>query len=283
MMYAIPVTYEDPPGEAPIGRPHRPRRLHPHIPRTTEGRGRGNPRKPLPGRRDCASLTTRQALSSLLRSCVTQRCGYLVRVIPPHLAVDFAHDIDRVVLGTFAGISELDPLTKAQPDLVSIPAAERGWGGPSLVHAHGIARIIGIASTPQVIPGTLTALATDYLRRNIDQEQSTRNSIQARLDLDTHAKSNLTSVEFAYAGYVRPQKVVGRVIHERVNDFFLAQPTSFQQGWADGGAFAARESAPACRAAHDWVTTLPKDPDLALVDDEFLLALRSRMLVPRVA
>ena len=58
-----------------------------------------------------ASLTILQSLSCVLRACVTQKVGYLVRITPPDTMAKFAEEIDGMLVDTVCELMQLEEVT----------------------------------------------------------------------------------------------------------------------------------------------------------------------------
>ena len=79
-----------------------------------------------------ASLPILQSLKCLLRACVTQKVGYLVRITPPDTMAKFAEEIDEMLVDTVCELMQLEEVTPTQRELLLLPISEGGWGLPSL-------------------------------------------------------------------------------------------------------------------------------------------------------
>ena len=95
-----------------------------------------------------ASLPIRQSLNCLLRACVSQKVGYLVRITPPDTMAKFAEEIDELLVDTVCELMQLEEVTPTQRELLLLPIAEGGWGIPSLNAIKECAFIGGTAATP---------------------------------------------------------------------------------------------------------------------------------------
>ena len=79
-----------------------------------------------------ASQPILQSLNCLLRACVSQNVGYLVRITPPDTMAKFAQEVDEMLVDTACELMQLEEVTPTQRELLLLPIAEGGWGIPSL-------------------------------------------------------------------------------------------------------------------------------------------------------
>ena len=75
-------------------------------------------------------------------------------------------------------------------------------------------------------------------------------------------------------------KPIGRAVTERVTEVFRQNLDDDTKNWIDAGSAGETPTTPYSLGAAEWVTTAPKSAALTLRDDEFLLAVRARVLLP---
>ena len=71
-----------------------------------------------------ASLPILQSLNCLLRACVTQKVGYLVRITPPDTMATFAQEIDEMLVYTACELMQLEEVAPTQRELILLPISE---------------------------------------------------------------------------------------------------------------------------------------------------------------
>ena len=99
-------------------------------------------------------------------------------------------------------------------------------------------------------------------------------------DLDIVEKTRVNASEFAHGGYTKVQKALGKAVNEKVNQQFRANKDPDVINWIDAGSSAELPGAQYSPGAASWVTTGPRNPNLTLLDDDFLLAFRTRVMLP---
>ena len=99
-------------------------------------------------------------------------------------------------------------------------------------------------------------------------------------DLDIVEKTRVNASEFAHGGYTKVQKALGKAVNEKVNQKFRANKDPDVINWIDAGSSAELPGAQYSPGAASWVTTGPRNPNLTLLDDDFLLAFRTNMMLP---
>ena len=96
-------------------------------------------------------------MSCLLRSCISQKCGHLLRAAPPYKTAKLSADIDERLIAATGETFKLE-FGDHQKELLFILASRGGWGLNSLSNANEVAYIAGVAATP--IHRTTTARET---------------------------------------------------------------------------------------------------------------------------
>ena len=105
-------------------------------------------------------------------------------------------------------------------------------------------------------------------------------SLRDRIQLDITTNMQVTAGEFVHRGYGKAQMPLGRAVNERVTDIFRQSLQEDTRNWIDAGSAAETPTTPYSPGAAEWVTTGPRAAALTLYDDECILALRARMLLP---
>ena len=176
--------------------------------------------------------------------------------------------------------AKVEEIFELQKDLLFIPASRGGWGFNSLTKTKEIAYIAGVASTPyteQPPPGTPDSRFNIKITAEV---QKAIDAIKQIHDLDIVEKTRVNASEFAHGGYTKVQKVLGKAVNEKVNQKFRANKDPYVINWIDAGSSAELPGAQYSLGAASWVTTGPRNPNLTLLDDDFLLAFRARMMLP---
>ena len=57
-----------------------------------------------------ANLPVAQAYNCILRTCISQKVGYLIRVTPPRMAEEFAREIDGALVQTLKAIFRIEDM-----------------------------------------------------------------------------------------------------------------------------------------------------------------------------
>ena len=73
-------------------------------------------------------LPIRHSMNCLHRSCIAQKCGHLLRAIPPDNTAKFSANIDEKLVVATEEIFKLEELGDIQKELLFMPPS-RGWSG----------------------------------------------------------------------------------------------------------------------------------------------------------
>jgi len=155
-----------------------------------------------------ASLPILQSLNCLLRACVTQKVGYLVRVTPPDTMAKFAEEIDVMLVDTVCELRQLEEVTPTQRELLLLPISEGGWGLPSLNSIKECAFIGGTAATPFIpnweIPGIHSK---EFIDNRTNQVSRVIERVKDDIGYDIKEATKVKPAELARGGsnkYKRP-------------------------------------------------------------------------------
>ena len=77
-----------------------------------------------------ASLPILQSLNCLLRACVTQKVGYLVRITPPDTMAKFVEEIDEMLVDTVCELMQLEEVTPRNVNFFSSRYQKEGGDFP---------------------------------------------------------------------------------------------------------------------------------------------------------
>ena len=72
------------------------------------------------------SLPIRQAMNCLLRACITQKCGRLLRALPPDKTTNFSIQVDEKLIRATQDIFKLEEMGELQKDLVQLSHQNQG-------------------------------------------------------------------------------------------------------------------------------------------------------------
>jgi len=104
--------------------------------------------------------------------------------------------------------------------------------------------------------------------------------VNERLGIDLRDRLKVSPAELVQGGYPKLQKVVGRLVAEKVALNFREEVDPEVVRWVDAATSAPIGLVVASPGASSWVRSLPTSPECTLSDCEFNLALRSRFLLP---
>ena len=77
-----------------------------------------------------ASASAVQSCCCLLRSCISQKVGHLLRIIPPAQAEPMAKYLDQCIANATWSLVGAEDIPPFQRELLTIPANRGGWGLP---------------------------------------------------------------------------------------------------------------------------------------------------------
>ena len=77
-----------------------------------------------------ASAPAVQSFCCLLRSCVSQKVGHLLRIAPPAPAEPMARHLDQCIANTTCALVGAADIPPFQKELLPIPVNSGGWGFP---------------------------------------------------------------------------------------------------------------------------------------------------------
>ena len=99
-----------------------------------------------------ASTPAVQSFCCLLRSCISQKVGHLLRIIPPAQGGRMATYLGQCVASATCALVGAEDIPRFQRELLTIPANSGGWGLPALGIIKECAYIGGAAATPRTQP-----------------------------------------------------------------------------------------------------------------------------------
>ena len=154
-----------------------------------------------------ASTPSVQAFSCLLRGCIIQKVGHLLRIIPPNDTNSMATHLDQCITNAICALVGAEDIPEFQKELLTIPANSGGWSLPALNLSKECAFIGGSAATPCIhlwdIPTTYTH--GFMANRTKEIERATQNLSEA-LGIDICEETNLTPFEYAKADSKRGKR-----------------------------------------------------------------------------
>ena len=121
-----------------------------------------------------ANLPVAQAYTSILRACISQNVGYLIRVTPPRIAEDFARDIDGALVQTIKAIFRVEDIEGWQEELLFHPVQKGGWGLPSLTTTKECAYIAGTAVAPYILDEEIPGIYTQQFLTEREKKSTMR-------------------------------------------------------------------------------------------------------------
>ena len=167
-----------------------------------------------------ASQPILQSLNCLLRACVSQKVGYLVRITPPDTMAKFAQEVDEMLVDTVCELMQLEEVTPTQRELLLLPIAEGGWGIPSLNAIKECAFIGGTAATPFIsnweIPETYSE---EFLENRTNQVRRAIERVKNDIGYDITEATKVKPAELARGGYKNVQKALSKLVKEKGQAF----------------------------------------------------------------
>ena len=100
-----------------------------------------------------ASTPAVQSLCCLLRSCISQKVGHLLRITPPSQVSNLATHLDQCIVNATCTLIGVEDTPQLQKELLTIPASNGGWSLPALALLKECAYIGGAAATPRIQSG----------------------------------------------------------------------------------------------------------------------------------
>ena len=97
-----------------------------------------------------ASTPFVQAFSCMLRSCISQNIGHLLRIIPPEMTATLTRATDESLARATCALMGVEEVPDLQRNLLTIPANQGWWGLPALETIKACAFIGGISATPKI-------------------------------------------------------------------------------------------------------------------------------------
>jgi hypothetical protein len=145
-----------------------------------------------------ASLPILQSLNCLLRACVSQKVGYLVRITPPDTMAKFAEEIDEMLVDTVCGLMQLEEVTPTQRELLRLHISAGGWGLPSIYISNECAFVGGTTATPFIpnweIPETYSE---ELLENRTNQVNRAIERVKDDIGYDIKEVTKMKPVELA--------------------------------------------------------------------------------------
>ena len=199
----FPATCEDPAAEAalafPIGNPN-------YVEEFLEKRKRAIEEltKRIVNLATTASASTPsvQAFCCLLRGCILQKIGHLLRIIPPEYTSGITTHLDNCILNATCALVGAEDIPDFQKELLTSPAKCGGWSLPALNLIKECAFVGGSAATPCIqlwdIPNKYTH---DFMaKRTREIEKAIQNLSEAQ-GINIGEETNLTPGELARGGF----------------------------------------------------------------------------------
>ena len=184
------------------------------------------------------SLPIRQAMNCLLRSCISQKRGHLVRAIPPDNTAKFSASIDEKLVAATEYIFTLEELGELQKELLFLPASRGGWGFSSLSNTKEVAYIAGVAATPYTEQPPPRIPESKFKTKVTEDIQKAIDEIKQKHELDITEKTRVNASEFAHGGYTKVQSILGKAVNEQINEQFWANKEPNVLNWIDAGSSA---------------------------------------------
>jgi len=97
-----------------------------------------------------ASAPAAQAFCCLLRGCILQKVGHLMRIIPPTHTGELATHLDQCTLKATCARVGAEDIPDFHKELLTIPTKYGGWSLPALDLIKECAFVGGAAATPGI-------------------------------------------------------------------------------------------------------------------------------------
>ena len=149
-----------------------------------------------------ASTPAVQSFCCLLRSCISQTVGHLLRITPPSQVGNMATHLDQCVANATCALVGVEDIPHVQKELLTIPANSGGWSLPALGLIKECAYIGGAAATPRIqsweIPAKYSQNFVDHRTREV--EKAILNA-SGNLGYNLCEETNLSPEEYARGGF----------------------------------------------------------------------------------